>query len=175
MRYLGLVRKKLKDPSLRALLLMELIGRVCKNTLREMLRRSAHSASISSEGEERNDTRLRDLQIFVKFYNLLFSSPPVRKKKAIIPPNEVTRAEVKDWWMKKLKEALKTRYPEALTKEEMKRKFDFRHHPLFQLRWLWDRLDCVCAVLLLLPSHLTSSVYFKDLWSEVAQQDTTAR
>jgi len=133
---------------LRALLLMELISRVCKNTLRELLRRSASSEN-NAEGI---DPKLRDNGVVVKFYNLLFSTPPARKRKEVIPTEEVTPANVKEFWMKKIKEGMQHRYADSLTKEEMKKKFDLRKSPFFDFIWLWDRLDKVNVNLALLLS-----------------------
>ena len=140
---------------------MELISRVCKNTLRELLRQSASSEN-NAEGIE---PKLRDNGVVVKFYNLLFSIPPARKRKEVIPPEEVTPADVKEFWIKKIKEGMQHRYADSLTKEEMKKKFDLRKSPFFDFIWLWDRLDKVIANLALLISHSLSHSHSRSLFT----------
>ena len=123
-RYLGAVRQGINDQYLKSLILLELICRTCKNTLRFRLRRAGESG-IPSES------------VVVDFYNFLFAD-----EKHCNDDDDENQDPIK-WWCVDIKRELQYRYPESLTEKEKKEKFDLRTIPYYDSQWLWDRLDTV--------------------------------
>lgn len=137
-RYLGLVRSKIKSPALRNAILMELIARVIKNNISEELRKAARAS------KNRGDENFQPIAL--SFFNLILGNKPGSEL----------------WWSKTIKEQLTTHYQlTTLSIEEQQRSFSLR--PLVDLVTLFRRLQQLTGIRFtkIVMQQLQSSEFFE--------------